>query len=162
MRLVIASILSCALALSAKADVKPPPSFYARADELAEWIDLNSDYRPMQRHPVYIFLSQDQLNYVFFGTSAVGYVGTEQSEALALYHNGIVLLSSDFELGKNDDVLLHELVHHLQAEQNRVFPCVRAGEKDAYDLQKKFTEETGIGELPDPMWTLLVSQCGDF
>jgi hypothetical protein len=162
MRLLLTIALCCGLTIPANAQVKPPASFYERAEELARWIDEKSDYGPMQKHPIYLFLHQDELDYVFFETTAVGYSGSEQSQAVALYFKGIVLLSDEFQVGVHDDVLLHELVHHLQAEQNRAYACVRAGERDAYALQTKFIQETGIGKLPDPMWAFLATRCEDF
>lgn len=162
MRIVLSCLLGCAIAFPAAADVRPPASFYDRANQLMDWIVDNTDYRPAKKHPIYVFLADEELNYIFFETTAAGYSGEEQSEAVALYLNGIVFLSEDFRLGEDDDVLLHELVHHLQAEQGRSFPCVRAGEKEAYELQAKFIRETGIGGLPDPMWAHLASRCEDF
>ncbi len=162
MRTALAAILGCAMALPASAEVRPPGEFYKRAEQLADWIDGNSDYGPLKKHPIYLFLAPEELNYVLFDTTAAGYSGSEQSDAVALYYKGIVFLSHDFQLGKDDDVLLHELVHHLQAEQGRLFPCVRAGEKDAYRLQSQFIHETGIGDLPDPMWAHLAARCEDF
>lgn len=160
-RIQIWAFLLFISALPARADVRPPPEFYARAEALADWIDKNSDYGPLKRHPIYLFVGQNELNYILFEPTSAGYQGHEQSDAVALYFKGIVFLAEDFELGTHDYVLLHELVHHLQAEQERQFPCVRAGEKDAYELQARFVRETGTGEIPDPMWTLLAAQCHD-
>ena len=155
-------IMTMIAASPLKAELRLSPELATRTEELARWIELHSDYEPMQKQPVYIFLSQEELNYIFFGLTPAGYTGKEQSSVVALYHKGIVFLTESFELGVNDDVLLHELVHHLQAEQNRQYPCVRAGERDAYKLQESFIEETGMGEPLDPMWAHLAARCEDF
>jgi hypothetical protein len=162
MRIVLACFFSSWIAFSAAAEAKPPSSFYERAGELAAWIGENSDYGAMKKHPIYIFLTQKELDYILFEATPAGYTGNESSQAVALYFDGIVFLSEEFRLGLHDDILLHELVHHLQAEQGRELACVRAGEKDAYALQTKFVRETGIGNLPDPMWAHLASRCESF
>lgn len=85
MRTALTAILCCAIACSASAEVKPPVLFYERAGQLAEWIDRNSDYGPLKKHPIYLFIAPKELNYVLFDTTAAGYSRNEQSEAVALY-----------------------------------------------------------------------------
>jgi len=66
---------------------------------------------------------------------------------LALYHadSGTVLLRHDWDAGdlRDRSILLHELVHHMQASATRAYPCAGAREREAYHLQGRWLEERG-------------------
>ena len=47
---------------------------------------------------------------------------------------------------RNKSALLHELVHHLQRENNVEVPCTAALERQAYDLQVKWLGEQGVDD----------------
>lgn len=113
----------------------------------------------MERHPAYIFLNPAELSYVFYQGFDQGYTGAEGNNIKAVYEPGIIFLSEQFELGKHDAVLLHELVHHKQYEDGRKYPCVAASEEDAYLLQNAYIDETGMGEKSDPVLTFFARQC---
>lgn len=65
---------------------------------------------------------------------------------------------------RDRSVLVHELVHHLQAANKIRVPCPAALERQAYDLQFKWLRENGI-ERPydftglDVLTVILASTC---
>jgi len=67
-----------------------------------------------------------------------------QSGYLALYHaeSRTVLLRSDWDMRdlRDRSILVHELVHHLQAEAERDYVCRGAMEREAYDIQAAWLE----------------------
>jgi hypothetical protein len=77
-----------------------------------------------------------------------GSVETEAaSPYLALYHAGsaTVLLRRDWDRAglRDRSILVHELVHHLQAHAARSYPCRGAREREAYRLQAAWLDERG-------------------
>jgi hypothetical protein len=141
-----------------EANPRPPEAFYERVDELVEWIGENSRYGEMESYPAFAFLTREVLNFLYYeGSPGMAYDG--QEEVKALYIEGMMFLSEDLELGEDDYVLLHELVHHLQWEAGHLgdypndrFGCLAEVEREAYELQAKFVEETGRGEVPSPLF----------
>jgi hypothetical protein len=63
-------------------------------------------------------------------------------------------------------ILLHELVHHMQAESGKDFQCRGKKEEEAYDLQNKWLKEQGeegvIKSLDlNALFLLMISTCTD-
>ena len=60
--------------------------------------------------------------------------------AHAYYHEGVVYLPKGFKVKsiRDKSIVLHELVHHWQYEQNIEVDCVRAKEKLAYETQRDY------------------------
>jgi hypothetical protein len=154
---IIGAMAGALMAAPALADPRPPDSFFERVDEMVAWIGENSDYPGELSKPLAVaFLPRPVLNYIFFETAEnASYSG--QSDVKALYlERGIMLLPDDFELGEHDYILLHELVHHIQWEQEREFACLAEREREAYDLQVKWVEETGVGRVPSPLFLMML------
>jgi hypothetical protein len=144
-------------------DPRPPIAFYAKATELAKWIDEHSDYGAMQRHPAYVFLPQQTIQYMFYEATDHGYTGSEEGTVFALYHDsGTIFLRDDFDLETDTAHLVHELVHHLQQEEKREYSCHQEREADAYRLQHAYVDASGIGEKVDALWVHFVTHCGDY
>lgn len=76
-----------------------------------------------------------------------GYDRAVASGYLALYHadSATVLLRRDWDRDdlRDRSILLHELVHHMQAASGRSYPCAGAREHEAYTLQGEWLEERG-------------------
>ena len=66
---------------------------------------------------------------------------------LALYHadSRTVLLRSDWDMRdlRDRSILVHELVHHLQAEADREYVCRGQMERQAYEIQAAWLEDRG-------------------
>ncbi len=63
-------------------------------------------------------------------------------------------------------ILVHELVHFMQDEAGRLYPCPGAREKDAYAAQEAWLKSQGIDldnvEMPlDRMFVLVVTSCAN-
>jgi hypothetical protein len=153
-----------ALALSLPAIAAPPgvpdDAFLKKAEELAQWIDDHSDFGPMPRHPAYVFLPQGTIQYMYFVGSGLEYTGREHNQIVAMYHDGWMILDETFDPEKNADVLLHELVHHMQFVEKREYRCLGEAERVAYDLEAQFSAETGIASVRlDPLMLMFITSC---
>jgi hypothetical protein len=124
-------------------------------NDLVRWIAARSDYPPeLKRAPRFVFLSPEAIRHGF-SRSSLGY-SDETSSVRAAQTGGTIYLPDNFTLGRDDYILLHELVHHLQDESGKRFECLAAREREAYALQSRFVQETGLGEAPNDMFMLLL------
>ena len=147
----IALVLACAPALAEP----PSEAFRERVQELGRWIAAHSTYpAAFNNAPVFVFLPPEIIRHGFSGSS-MGY-SSQSSSVRAAQVRGAIYLPDTFELGRDDYILLHELVHHMQDESGRPFPCLESREREAYHLQTKFVEETGLGEMPNDMFMLML------
>ena len=99
--------------------------------------------------------------------------GTAESSALefqALYsHDERTIYLPDgwrSESLKNRSALVHELVHHVQRENNVEAPCKAALERQAFDLQMKWLREQGVDDPyaiigTNELTIYMVSTCRD-
>ena len=158
MHWLLVVVFLCALSFTAGASpVAPerPEGFERRMDELVRWIAANSDYRASVGNlPVIVFLPPEQIRHAFSG-SGMGY-RSETSSVRAALTNGTIYLPDTFTLGRDDYILVHELVHHFQEESGKRFACLAEREREAYLLQTKFVHEHGTGEVPNDMYMLLL------
>ena len=133
----------------------PTDAVLTRAQEIVRWISEHSDYPArLQRAPVFVFLPPEAIRHGFARTS-MGY-SDKTSAVRAAQTQGTIYLPDTFNLGHDDYILLHELVHHMQDESGREFTCLAEREREAYLLQTRFVEATGIGETPNDMFMLML------
>jgi hypothetical protein len=120
---------------------------------LVGWIAARSDYpAELKQPPVLVFLSPQAIRHNFSRTS-MGY--SEQSSTVrAAQVSGTIYLPDTFTLGRDDYILLHDLVHYLQDQNGKSFECLALREREAYRLQTEFVRETGIGQIPNDMFML--------
>jgi len=139
----------------------PPDEFMEKAEELAQWIDDNSDFGPMTRHPAYVFLPFDKLQYTFFVGNGMKYPSEGGYLIAAAYLDGIMFLPDTFDLQSNENMekLLHELVHHLQFIEGRRYPCNAAAEREAYDLADLWRAAHDMPPALDPVSYFFVTTC---
>ena len=130
-----------------------------RAEELTHWIVERTEYQYVPP-PAILFVPHLKLNYVFFSASKGGYKG--QDSVQGMYVPRLMLLRDDFILGKDDDFLLHELVHHLQYMHDKLVygpkACYAKLELEAYDLQARFVTETGVGRVPSAFYLIFLAE----
>lgn len=127
-------------------DPEPPAEFLERTEEIADWIILNSEYESYDKLPAFVKLPRPTLNYIVFSQLPEDYDDQECINALYLPH--VILLSKDFDMDENEYTLVHELTHHFQFESGVSFRRPSDAELEAYELQIKWVEETGRGDLP--------------
>lgn len=159
LKTLIAALTLLAVGSVVRADARgwdpvPPPQFLERAVELSDWIVENSDYEGYEALPSFIKLPRDVINYIFYNRTAIRYDG--QIDILALYIKGIVVLSEDFDLEEHEFILVHELVHHFQYENDREFECIAEAEREAHILHTKWVLQHGRGWATDPMFLLFL------
>lgn len=65
----------------------------------------------------------------------------------------------DYADPDNEPVVLHELVHYLQAINGEDPPCRNRLETAAYRAQSLWSKATGRGDVPDPFTVLMLSDC---
>lgn len=143
------------LAAAPARGAEPSAAFLDRVDELVRWISAHTGYPPaLRREPGFVFLAPRTIRHSFSGAS-LGY-NSETSSVRAAQVRGTIYLPDTFTLGRDDYILLHELVHYLQDESGSTFECLATREREAYSLQTKFVDETGVGEKPNDMFMLLL------
>lgn len=132
----------------------PSVEFLKRVDELVAWIAKHSGYpATLKSTPTFVFLAPDTIRHSFAG-SLMGYA--EKQDIRAAQTKDRIILPDSFTLGRDDYMLLHELVHYLQYESGRTFPCLEEREREAYVLQTAFVIETGAGNMPNDMFMLML------
>lgn len=131
-------------------DPVPPLDFLREAEAMVDWIVANSRYTDEVSLPAFVMLPRATLNYIFYSQLVGGYQGQDCVNAIYVPH--IILLAEDFELAACSDILVHELVHHFQFITRVPFRCTAESEREAYEIQAKWTRETGVGVLPSPLF----------
>lgn len=75
-----------------------------------------------------------------------------------------IVLGDNWDVATDEGraVVLHELVHHLQAEAGREYPCQNAREAEAYEAGNAYLAERGLPPQADPLWVELMASCNRF
>jgi hypothetical protein len=152
-----AAVVLLACGVTAQA-AQPESALQQRVAELVRWIAAHSEYpAALNTPPKFVFLAPDAIRHAF-SNSAMGY-SRDTSDVRAAQIKGTIYLPNTFALGRDDYMLLHELVHYLQDQSGKQFECPALREREAYELQTKFVEQTGAGETPNDMFMLML-RCG--
>lgn len=156
MRIVKAFVAALFLACVTAAHAAPPESdLNRRVEELVRWISENSEYPAYTRlTPELVFLPPQTIRSIF-SRKNLGY-SDQTSTVRAVQVNNTIYLPDTFRLGRDDYMLLHELVHHMQEEAGTKFDCLAEREREAYKLQARYVSETGVGETPNDMYMLML------
>lgn len=154
-----AAVLSLAfmLATCARAPALAQPDRAAldkRVAQLSEFVRLVTGY-DMPLAPKIVFRTQEELDRIHFGASyrpdLAGWTG-------ALTSGGVIFLAETFEIGRDDYILAHELVHVMQFDAGKDGDgCIGRLEPEAYRVQDIFVAATGRGKRSDP-FTVLMTQ----
>lgn len=126
------------------------------------WLGANSDFNVNMDIPVVMFLPQDQMELQYFGESHTD----DHSELHAFYdtQKNIIVLPNTWDRRDPWDlsVLLHEMIHYVQDQNETEFNCTAEMEKDSWPLQQKYLLEIHDFEWDyDKLWYLMVSSCSD-
>ena len=156
--LISASVVAVTLLYAAPVSASPLPEaeFIAKVDRLMQWIADHTNLEVPDHHhqPAFLFVPIATINYVSVGSVYSGINPIEAS--FSPTDAGLILLPTE---GFTDDVLLHELVHFMQMTNGRRVSCKGDLEHQAYDLQARFHDETGIGEPVPPMTRIIATVC---
>ena len=151
-------------------------------DALLQWIGDHSDYNTkLVEHPAVIELSAQELTREFY--SGVAHLMPddgvdERINALYAYTDGpngtIYLLQAQAIDGADQfddptenplfrEILLHELVHHVQhaSGTSNAWPCLAIGEREAYLLGGVYLEQVAATDpLPNRnFWAAMYARC---
>jgi hypothetical protein len=144
--IVAAASLSLLIGYSAAADPVDD-----RASELLPWVAGKTGYAAENVKVTVIFVEPRTISRIAYGVSK-----EEDPKAEAITAGATIFLPTWFELGKNDDILVHELTHVLQYANDAQFRCRAEQEKEAYATQSAFVDETGIGTKPDSFFMFML------
>lgn len=114
-----------------------------RANELLVWVAKKTGYSAEHVKATVLLVEPRAINLISYGIDK-----GENPQPESVTAGATVFLPTWFELGKNDDILVHELTHVLQYANDAKFRCRAEKEKQAYETQSAFVDETGIGTRP--------------
>src|SRR5262245_1687534 len=94
--------------------------------------------------PRIFFAPQQRIGEIYYRTSEPG--NALQPRAVYDFRTATVFLHNRWRSSElyDQSVLLHELVHHLQARNKIKVPCQVAFERQAYELQVSWLREQGV------------------
>lgn len=150
----LAAGLALALATPARGqqlETAPAGPIDDRVQELMVWVGQETGYQVHGVKVTAAFASPEVINIVMHGPAYVG-----QTDAAAVAIGNAILLPDWFELGRDDDLLVHEITHVLQHANGATFPCRAEQEREAYETAAAFTAQTGLGRKPSPVFMLLL------
>ena len=117
--------------------------------------------------PKIVFNTQEQLDKRYFGKN---YNPDIKNWIKAETKGGVIFLNEDFNLKDEEYVLVHELVHYMQFENDKYHDyageehqtpvCKSLMEPEAYRAQDAWVSATGKGKLSDPFTVMaIVAAC---
>ena len=151
-KLVLALFLalsSCGTPAYAEPETNP---FYKRVEELSAFVREHTDFK-VTSTPKFVFLSKDTINRVYHGDKF-----KDQTNIEAMSIGNVIFLAEDLEMGKDDDTLVHELVHYMQWETGPEGTCIGLLEHQAYTIQDKFNESRGDPRRADIFMLFLMKK----
>ena len=123
------------------------------------WLGANTPFDTNHDIPKILFVTQAQMEEMF-------YTGSNKmpNTLHGLYdkESDTIILSDQWDRRKAWDmgVLLHEMVHYLQDQNNMKFRCPAEMEKDAWPIQQKYLKEKHNHTWDyDGLWYAVVSTC---
>lgn len=123
------------------------------------WIGANTNYNVDINHPTIVFLSQDKLEHIYSKGK-----GIKNSELHGFYDTkeDIIYLPDTFDQYNawHKGVLIHELIHYVQDQNDVKFNCTAEMEAESWPLQKKYLLEVhGVNWDYDKLWHHFQSTC---
>jgi Domain of unknown function (DUF6647) len=148
--LVLLSLSAPVWALESKAALEQ------KLEDVNRFVREHTEYKTLTL-PKVVYLAPDQMQALRYGREwrSKGY-----PEALALAAKGVIFLSTNFRIGRDDYILAHELTHYQQFESGRQWLCSAAMEPEAYRVQNLWVKATGRGHKADLLGPLALSDCG--
>jgi hypothetical protein len=127
-----------------------------RMEEINRFVRDHTGYKTLTL-PEVVFLTPDQMETLRYGN---GWRGKGYPEVVALAKKGVIFLPTDFQLGRDDYILAHELTLYQEFESGKHWLCNAAMEPEAYRVQNLWVEATGRGQKADLLGPLAFSDCG--
>lgn len=132
------------------ADLPPPTDRAVPLDALLRavtvWVASELELPVPPTLPTVVFTSPRSMVEMRYGMAA-----NDQLRVTALYHARTqrIFLADDWtgETQKELSVLVHEMVHHVEAQAGVQFICPNQRERSAYQLQERWLAQFGIDFL---------------
>lgn len=128
------------------------------------WLSKNFDLPAIFEHPQLRFVPARRIAALRLGAASAS---ARPNDVVAVYHDKekTIYLSESWSGNRPADVsvLVHEMVHHLQHFDKKIFLCPEAREKPAYDAQNKwlimFGKDLASEFALDPMTIKIATSC---
>jgi hypothetical protein len=134
--LTCAAVLALALGPATAQDLPPVADLAA----IANWVATEMGLPLPVPLPAVVFTDPDTLSAMFHGTKHAGNVAALYDPARQVIH---LPTGWSGTTPAETSMLVHEVVHHLQAVTGQTFACPGAREKPAYDLQARWLARFG-------------------
>ena len=123
------------------------------------WLGANSDFNVNMDIPTVIFLPQAEMEQQYYGDKKHSDINLH-----AFYdtENDIIVLPDTWDRREPWDlsVLLHEIIHYVQDQNDIKFSCVQEMEGQTYPLQKQYLKQVHDFDWDyDLLWHHMVSHC---
>jgi hypothetical protein len=124
------------------------------------WIGANTSYDVNLQHPTIKIMPQHEMELMYSKGK-----GMSKGSTLHAFYDlkkDIIYLPDSFDLYDpwHKAVLLHELIHFVQDQNQAVFECNAQMEAESWPLQQKYLLEMhGIKWEYDTMWFRMISTC---
>jgi hypothetical protein len=127
-----------------------------KMEEINRFVRDHTGYKTLTL-PTVVFLTSDQMKTLRYGR---GWRGKGYPEVIALAKKGMIFLPTNFQIGRDDYILAHELTLYQEFESGKQWECNAAMEPEAYRVQNMWVETTGRGQKADLLGPLALSDCG--
>lgn len=123
------------------------------------WLGANTPFNTNHDIPNVIFLSQEKMEQMFYGDdhdvpNTLHGLYDKDSDTIILPDTW------DRRLPWDMGILLHEMVHYLQDQNQLQFACTAEMERDAWPIQQKYLKDQhGYDWQYDGLWYAVVSTC---
>ena len=124
------------------------------------WLGANTTFDTNHDIPNVLFLSQTQMEEMFYkGTGAM----PNTLHGLYDKESDTIILPDTWDRREPWDmgVLLHEMIHYLQDQNDLHFNCIAEMERDAWPIQQRYLKEKHNYMWDyDGLWYAVISTCG--
>ncbi len=128
---VLLSLMGCAN--------QPSQLDSAQAQQLSNQAAAIAHRKPERAPPIYLIDNWVAFKHISCGSYMVGCAGLGTINAFYTYIDDAVFVNTSVLREPLNAVLIHELVHHLQAKQHDRRPCIDR-EQEAYEVQQVYSK----------------------
>lgn len=123
------------------------------------FIGANTDYNVELQHPTVKLLPIKQMEMIY--SHGKGMNGSELHAFYDIKRDTIYLRDTfDIQDPWQKGILIHELLHYVQDQNNAKFPCSAKMEAEAWPIQRKYLLEVhGLKWDYDELWFKMISAC---
>ena len=124
------------------------------------WLGTNTPLSVNHELPNVMFLPQEKMEQMFYGDNEYE---PEQLHGMYNKETDTIILAEDWN--RNDPwdlgVLVHEMVHYLQDQNEMKYACTQEMEKLAWPIQQFYLKKVWNYDWDyDGLWFLVISSCG--